>query len=133
MKSFKELDAIVGVCLAAKLPKEHTLFMGTKEKIETDVWLRELSGTLESKFPNSDIKCDTLRYAGFTFYLVDTGYADEEPHYHDWVESKTYIMDTDYYILSRYCADCKKTETYHGKEKRWIETGYIKKCIDGQL
>lgn len=80
MKSFKELEAIIKILIENRMPKEHMLFMDVKEKTETDSWLKNIgsSGVIKFKFKDTDFKCDKIVYAGFTFYLVDTGYVDEE-------------------------------------------------------
>lgn len=141
MKSLDELHALATFIITNKLPKDQIIFLTLLQRLETDRFLKNLgsSGVLQMNYKDTDVKCDTLHYGGITFYLIDTGYADKEPHMHDWAESKTYfggkpdeIPEGAPYILSRYCENCGRTETYHGTEKRWIKTGYLKDCKLGE-
>lgn len=133
MNSFKQLDAIADIIIKHNLPKEHIVFLNHFERRQTDKFLKSLGSSAVSslKYKDTSMICDSFIYGRITFYLVDIAYMDDVSIHHDWVESKTMVLDNKA-ILSRYCNDCGKTETYHGGNQKWVETGYIKTCEPDQ-
>ena len=134
MKNFEEIDHLVDSIISLKLPKnDFILFMNYHQKMETDIFFKTFGGgyILEASVPNAknaERKVDCFVYRGITFYIVETGWYDQEPHTHNWAETKSFFGDSGAYVLTRWCNNCGKTETFHGTDKRWVSTGYLKDC-----
>lgn len=147
-QSFKDLDAIIEVAVKLELPKDLN-FYGTETTFRhTHNFLKNLGSSgvchinlnKDGKYP---VFADVLSYGGYRFNLI---YVDkiidqsvsEVSCYHDWELQKTTFSDKpidinnpppfeelaeDGVVLSRYCKSCGVCQTYHGQEKKWIETG----------
>lgn len=75
MKSFNDLDRLVGLLVSHRMPREQTLFMEIEEYNETLSFLKNLgssvvaSATLSASEPA--LECVKIVYAGYTFNIVN--------------------------------------------------------------